>query len=163
MDGRVNTIILPTRHRSAKRIDGEKDVLVVEGERGGVQVQSFAFPLDFYLRKQYISRQQWRAGVRYHNLWRQGCLTGFVQFQYKEGNGGERKMQFLPNGAFALEWRNAQIAIRDVPHRRIAYQVCCEGITLALNPDFSHKRTAQRRGMPLLLAALDDLVEYFEY
>ena len=162
VDGRISTIVLPTRSRTAKRIDGEKDVLIVEGERGGLQVQSFAFPLDFYLRKQFISRAQWHAGVRYHRLWRQGCLSGYVQFQYREGDGGERNMQFVPPGAFALEWRNAQLAIRGVPERRIAYQVCCEGRTLALNPDFTSKRTAQRKGMPLLLIALDDLVRHFD-
>ncbi len=161
VDGRISTIILPTRSRTAKRIDGEKDVLIVEGERGGMQIQSFAFPLDFYLRKQFISRAQWRAGVRYHRLWKQGCLAGYVQFQYREGDGGERKTQFVPPGAFALEWRNAQLAIRGVPERRIAYQVCCEGITLALNKDFPSTRTAQRKGMPLLLAALEDLIAHF--
>ena len=161
VDGRISTIVLPTRSRTAKRIDGEKDVLIVEGERGGLQVQSFAFPLDFYLRKQFISRAQWHAGVRYHRLWRQGCLSGYVQFQYREGDGGERNMQFVPPGAFALEWRNAQLAIRGVSERRVAYSVCYCGHFLNTCPQFPSLRTARRKGMPLLLTALEDLIAYF--
>lgn len=104
---------------------------------------------------------QWRTGVRYHRIWRQGCLTGYVQFQYREGDGGERKTQFVPPGAFALEWRNAQLSIRGVPERRVAYSVCCDEHFLNTCPEFPSLRTARRKGMPLLLTALEDLVAYF--
>ena len=163
VDGRVQSVTYPTKARSAKRIDGEKDVLIVQSDpkRGGMLVQSFAFPLDFYLRKEFITRAQWRAGVRYHRIWRQGCLTGYVQFQYREGDGGERKTQFVPPGAFALEWRNAQLSIRGVPERRVAYSVCCDEHFLNTCPEFPSLRTARRKGMPLLLTALEDLVAYF--
>jgi hypothetical protein len=161
-DGKIDVIVLPTRQRTAKRIDGERDVLVVEGDRGGVQVQSFSFPLDFYLRKQFISRAQWLAGNRFHKLWSEACRDGYVQFQYRDGNGGPPNLEFVPPGAFAAEYREALKAIRN-ECRKIAYTVCCEGLTLRVSRLYPSPRTAQRHGMPLLLSALDDLIRHFRY
>jgi hypothetical protein len=161
-DGRVHIVITPTPERSAKRIDGEKDVLIVEGDRGGIQMQSFSFPLDFYLRKQFISRRQWLAGNRLHKLWASGCVEGYVQFQYRESNGGEPKLQFIPPGAFAIEYREAMRAVEGSERRRIAFHVCCDCQFLKTSKQFSSQRTAQRLGMPLLIDALDDLAKHFE-
>jgi hypothetical protein len=92
-----------------------------------------------------------------------GCLAGYAQFQYRESRGGAPKMEFTPPGAFALEYRAAMAALSDVPQRRIVYHVCCEGKALQLSNQFASARTAQRRGMPLLLTALELLADHFQY
>lgn len=160
-DGRVHVVVLPTKERIAKRIDGERDLAIVEGDRGGMQIQSFSFPLDFYLRKQLVSRPQWRAGNKLHQLWAAASLDGHVQFQYRESNGGEPKLEFVPPGAFNIEYGNALAAVRDIPRRKVVCSVCCEGHALSLLPGFSSERTARRRAMPMLIDALDDLVRHF--
>ena len=162
VNGRIETILYPTDERNAMRVDGERDVLMVESSGGSIVPQSFAFPLDFYLRKQIITRDQWVAGTKLGFCWWRECgASPYVQFRYREGNGGARDTQFVPAGAFATRYRDAMAAIRNVAHRRIAYDVCCEGIPLRLSRRFKSERTAQRRGMPMLLDALDDLDRHF--
>lgn len=160
-DGRIHVVTQPTRERSAKRIDGERDVIVEEGDRGGCQMKSSSHPLDFYLRKRLITRLQWVAGNKLYKLWESGCLASYVQIQYRESTSSARSMQFTPPGAFAKEYREAMAAIGNVPQRRVAYYVCCEGQFLSTDPSFPSQRTARRHGMPLLIAALDALHNHF--
>ena len=163
IDGRVSTILPPTSERYAKIIDGEKDVLKQEGERGGVQFQSFAFPLDFYLRKEYISRKQWKAGNKINYLWENRSASRYIQAQYQERKEGARELTFTPPGAFAIEFRDALSAIKKPSGRRIVRHVCCQGKFLSKDPRSKNPKAAQRIGMPLLLEALDQLVDHFQY
>lgn len=166
VDGRIQAIQSPNKWRSAKRIDGEKDVVILESPRGGVEQRSFLFPLDFYLRMELIERRQWLAGDRLNELYAEGTLPGYVQFKYRDGGGGGKQMNPDPSGVMTREYRAAMMAIRGVPERRIAYEVCCEGKSLTLLWRLNHftsKRTAQRVGMPRLRDALNDLADHFRY
>jgi hypothetical protein len=162
-DGRVEAVILPTKERCAKRIDGDRDIVIVESPRGGGEARSFSFPLDYYLRKEMITRKQWLAGDQLFELYVEGTLPGHVQFRYRESNGNARVTAFTPPGAFATKYRDAIMSIRGLKARKVTFDVCCEGITLVRSKRFKSKWDAKREGMSYLLEGLDDLIDHFRY
>lgn len=162
VDGRIEAIVSPTRERAAKRIEGERDVIILEGRSGGVEQRSFDFPLDFYLRKELITRKQWRAGNDLFDSWNAACRSGYVQFQYRESDGGARAMEFTPPGAWAIDYNRAMAAIRGEEERRIAEHVIIDGRSLSTSQPNRSRATGRRIGMPLLLSALDDLAAFYK-
>lgn len=140
--------------REAKRNHG---VVMLEGERGGIEFRSFSDPLAVYRNQRWISTKQFRAGLKLYRLWYVGCIaSGYVQMQYRETSGAGRPTEFTPPGFLATDYREAMAAIRGITSRRVAYWVCCEGIKAS---KFDTRRTT---GMDYLRSALDDLAEHFK-
>ncbi len=160
-----------------ERLD-KGDVELVQSERGGSQVRSFSNPLDFYHAKRIITPQQFDAGNKLHQLWYYGAgSSGYVLMRYthtKSNSDAEAA------ALVAHEYREAMKAIRGVPQKRVAYNVCCMGETIAQMHEVKDERlrgkslrdravkaisarTAQRRCMEQLKAALDDLADHFGY
>lgn len=129
-------------------------------ERGGMQVRSFAFPLDFLLNRGSITPEQYNAGNTLHGLW-----SATFRSQY-------RLMSFGPSQAvaatdfealrqMAIRYVRAIEAVRGTKARRVACLVCCYGVTVSRVPGFGSTSRAREVCMPLLKSALDDLHEHF--
>lgn len=140
-----------------------KDVIVEEGERGGVQLRSIESPLDYYFFKRQITGKQRRAGMKLRFLWLSCCGSGYRQMQYRESDGGSQTMEFVPPGFGGIEYRAALDAISGNQRKHMTFYVCCEGLMASKAIPFPSKRTAERKSMMLLREALDQLIDHFEY
>lgn len=123
------------------------DLEEFDSDRGGKETRSFADLLTFYERKGDISRRQRRAGHKLHQLWYHGCLASkYVLMRYGDPTGtGDSQA----SGLLYVEYRDAMKAVRGVPERRVAYNVCCAG------------DKAGRGNMETLRNALTDLALHF--
>lgn len=142
------------------------DVAVDQGKRGGLEFRSFAFPLDFYLRRGHLgkderlSARRWTAGNMLYERWWYGCASSTP---YRLMTFGERYSGYRPPvtsnrakiSSDAHEYREAMKAIRSLTARRVAYYVCCEGQKAGA---FGNRK---RPGMEYLIEALDDLIRHF--
>jgi hypothetical protein len=156
IDGRVRTIVLPTKERIAK---GDLDI--EETDRGGVNIRAkrqFNDPLYYYARNGHITDLQKRAGLRFYILWYHGAMRSrYVLCRY----GEERAIRYAVNSTpqdveTYLEMQEAyhfaRKAIRGAKEKKIALEVCCEG-----------RKAGMRGQMAWLRSALDDLVRHFGY
>jgi hypothetical protein len=139
------------------------DVVAVEGTSGGRQYHSLDAPLEFYVARRVITGKQYRAGKRLHALWAKANASAYVQVRYEDGDGGAKAMSFAPHGFGAVEFREAMQAVSSAEAREVVRKVCCEGIAASRCVSATSVRTAKRRGIALLVEALDALAAHFNY
>lgn len=125
------------------------DTYTAEGDRGGRQHYTFESLLLIYLLRGHVSAAQYRAGNRFHCLWRNSILrTRYVQMRYTElrGTFDAEQQQAVPK-----EYLDARKAIRGEPERLVVYSVCVE-----------NEKAGKRGQMALLRSGLDDLARWFK-
>jgi hypothetical protein len=133
-----------------------------EGDRGGKQHRAITRPLDIYAAKGQITSTQHRAGKRLTILWVKAAKSPYVQARYKESEGARATM-FFPIGMGHTEYREALYSITSIEARKVVHHVCCNDIAASNILTCTSKRSAERKGMLYLRAALDSLVKFFEY
>jgi hypothetical protein len=134
----------PTPERLSKG-----DILALEGDRGGLELRSLQFPLDFYFRRGHISGPQYRAGKQLYALWFNSTeRSRYVQWRYTREPTGTQDPDF--HCAMRTAYFAARRSIRGVEEQRVAFSVCCMG-----------DKAGKRGGMLRLRAALDDLASHF--
>ena len=103
------------------------DIGVMAGDRGGREIRSFAHPLDFYLKRDWITRPQRDAGNRYGELWE----VGYGRSRYAQSRYGDPLTRGKHEAGRSDDCRDAfdraADAIRDIPARALAFHVCCLG------------------------------------
>lgn len=130
----------------ARKLQG--DTITTTGERGGTETQTFENLLVFYYLRDHITIAQYRAGKRFHALWRNSCLrTRYVTMRFDEPSGefNAGDVALLPR-----EYLEACDAVRGEQELRIIRLVCIESV-----------RAGRRKGMQMLRDGLDDLVKHF--
>jgi hypothetical protein len=156
IDGRIKTIVLPTKERIAKG-----DLEIEDTERGGVHIRAkrqFNDPLHYYARNGHITEVQKRAGLRFYILWYHGAMRSrYVLCRY----GTERTVRYAGNSIpqdveTYLEMQEAyhfaRKAIHGTREKKIALTVCCHG-----------EKAGMRGQMAWLRNALDDLSRHFGF
>lgn len=126
-----------------------KDIIVIAGERGGIEYRGFSNLLDFYYHRNHIESNQYRAGLKLYKLWYYSCLKErYVVSSYGDSPRGE--VDYHEIAIRPLEFINAKMAISN-PFSRIAVLcVVCEG------------KSPGRRKMGLVHNGLNDLIEHFK-
>lgn len=125
-----------------------RNVVAVEGERGGKQYHSLTAPLDFYIARRYITEEQYAAGDRLHQLWRGSILHA----RYARMNYGDLASGYEPDiiALMPRDYFRAMDTVGGFAARRIVRQVCCFGEFLG-----------SRGEMQPLKSGLDDLARHF--
>lgn len=117
----MNEIVPPTPERMKKG-----DVRELHGARGGREVRSTAHPLNYYLGRDIITPPQWDAGTRLAELWE----LGYARSRFAQGKYGDPTSRGSHQAGYADECRDlyhrAAGAIRDVPTRKLVFEVCCD-------------------------------------
>ena len=137
------------------------DVVALLGNGGGREYRSLAAPLDFYVANKHITGAQYHAGRKLLRLWVHSVRSPYSQMIYGERDGAGMPEHF-PIGMFAVEYRNAILAVRGDNERKVVHAVCCEDISASRCLPYPSKRTAQRLGVQYLVSGLDDLIRHFK-
>lgn len=157
LDKEGNPIIL-TEERKEK---GDIESVYSDEVRGGSEHRSFSFPIDYLHRRGRITGKQHRAGSRLYQLWYHGFSAQYTLMRYgSEGGGGDN---YESVRHMAIQYMKAFEAIRGDDQRKTAWEVCCRGSMLSGLSGFASERTARRKALPLLQAALDDLIDHFGF
>jgi hypothetical protein len=156
VDGRIKTIVLPTKERIAKG-----DLIVEETDRGGVHIRTkraFNDPIHWYARNGHISTPQKRAGLKLYILWYHGSMRSrHVLSRYDLERASTYAVSSTPQDVdthveMQEAYHLAHKAITGVYEKKVALEVCCHG-----------EKAGNRGGMMLLRRALDDLVKHFGF
>jgi hypothetical protein len=139
-----------------------RNIVRVDGKRGGREYRSLTDPLDFYLHKRQITERQFDAGENLRRLYAKEVQSGYSQSRYEESGTTAFKQHYLPIGIFAVEFGKAMLSIRGESERKVAHAVCCQNVAASRSLEFKSRRTAQRKGFQYLISALDDLADHFK-
>jgi hypothetical protein len=126
-----------------------RNIVMVEGDRGGKEFRSIVYPLDFYVARRHISAEQYKAGDRLRSIFNLSILRErYVRMNYGDvgGNSDGFDMALAPR-----DFLKAMEAIRRDRDKTTVRVVCCE-----------EKNAGKRGGMDSLKAGLDDLVKHFK-
>lgn len=129
---------------------GKGQVVLEEGERGGLQLRAYANDiLGYYLKRQIITETQRAAGGRLYSLWYNGWASRYrmMTYGYEPGMGAD----YETVRQLAIEYLEAINSIRDSKPRVITYDVCCHGTR------------AGKGSIPDLRTGLDALAKHFRY
>lgn len=105
---------------------GKGQVVLEEGERGGLQLRAYANDiLGYYLKRQIITETQRAAGNRLHQLWYNGWASRYrtMNYGYEPGTGAD----YETVRQLAIEYLSAINSVRDSKPRVVTYDVCCHG------------------------------------
>ena len=126
-----------------------RDVVKMEGKRGGIEHRSLDRPLDFYLNRCHITPRQYSAGVRYFRLWNYSVLRE----RYTRMRFGEESAIADLEGILIAprQYLEAQ-AVLNAEQKRVVFNVCCRD-----------EKAGKRGGMLILRDGLDMLAKHFKF
>lgn len=140
-----------TERRKEKR-----DVVRLEGEKGGEEYRSLTWPPDYYVAHKHITPKQYLAARRFYALWAGSKHQHhYVQVAYEERGGSvtpiylhgvKVESRFLIN----LEYLRALRAVNGLIRQKVLVKVVC-----------NEKKAGSQ--MVVLKEALDCLVTHFRY
>lgn len=127
-----------------------KDVVAIEGEKGGRGYHSLATPLEFCVARRYITGEQYKAGCRVHALWRGSIISA----RYARMKFGDTASAFDPEciPLMPRDYFRAMDSISDFLQRSTVRRVCC-----------FEEPAGSARSMELLRDGLTTLVTHFRY
>ena len=135
-------VITPERRKA-------RNVVAIEGERGGRQYRSLTSPLDFYLARMHITPCQYQAGDRLRRIFNASILRErYVRMSYGDVGGHHDPVD---HALAPRDFLRAVAAIRDERERQVVRMVCCE-----------EKCAGKGAPMTRLKGGLDDLVRHFK-
>lgn len=137
----------------------KKDVRIEESNRGGIGFYSDQMPVDLYLRRNLISRSEYRAANKiYRDFFISGQTPGMT-INLDPIRGGERNFTQAQLDA-RDSWRAAMKSIGGAIGQLMVLNVCCYGFWLN-DIKYLHYKTSQL-AMARFHEALEDLIKYYD-
>lgn len=135
-------------------------ITVEIGNKEGFQIRAIQIPLDWYCKRNHITKEEYRAGERiYRDFFRAGRLSKTTASM----SDVRHEQQFL-NATEAqrdayLSYRAAMNAVNGILGKLMILNVCCLGEWLK---DMNYMPYTNKQSMPRFKEALNDLMNFYK-